>query len=310
VATDALADCRSARTGRLTAQRWVPAVSFLLFVVGLWAASSYVARLPVADRFDDVVLFDMWAGLFGALVGFALVSCLYAVVWLSGLLALGDQVRPGNVAAWLGTVLLVLSTVFALLFAGGSNAAESVDKSLAIQSRPLIVVAALLQVPGLAAFLALRFIATEEGHWGESGPCRLRLVLRLRTELRRLLAMFGAFLTLLVITTGLRRRALVELDPGLALPAEQVLLYGLVFAALLGLFYVVAAGAIDRRAEGLLDEFAPLPDPADAALSDVLRRRTDLSSLTGSGGSMRTFETTVVIAAPLLTALIGSAIGS
>jgi hypothetical protein len=266
--------------------------------------------LPVADRFDDVVLFDMWAGLFGALVGFALVSCLYAVVWLSGLLALGDQVRPGNVAAWLGTVLLVLSTVFALLFAGGSNAAESVDKSLAIQSRPLIVVAALLQVPGLAAFLALRFIATEEGHWGESGPCRLRLVLRLRTELRRLLAMFGAFLTLLVITTGLRRRALVELDPGLALPAEQVLLYGLVFAALLGLFYVVAAGAIDRRAEGLLDEFAPLPDPADAALSDVLRRRTDLSSLTGSGGSMRTFETTVVIAAPLLTALIGSAIGS
>jgi hypothetical protein len=156
----------------------------------------------------------------------------------------------------------------------------------------------------------VRFIATEDAHWGESGGCRLRLVMRLRRELRRLLAMFGAFLTLLVITTGLRRRTLLELDPGLALPAEQVLLYGLVFAVLLGLFYVVAAGAIDRRAEGLLDEFAPLPDPADAALSDLLRRRTDLASLTGGGGSWRTFETTVVIAAPLLTALIGSAIGS
>jgi hypothetical protein len=282
----------------------------VLFVVGLWAASSYVAGLPVADRFADVVLFGMWAGLFGALVGFALVSCLFAVVWLSGLLSLGDRVRAGNVAAWFGTVLVVLSTVFGLLFAGGANAADSVDKSLATQSRPLIVVAALLQIPGLAAFLALRFIASEDAHWRESGACRLRLVLRLRAELRRLLAMFGAFLTLLVITTGLRRRALLELDPGLVLPAEQVLLYGLVFAVLLGLFYVVAAGAIDRRAEGLLDEFAPLPEPADPLLSDVLRRRSDLASLTGGGGSWRTFETTVVIAAPLLTALIGSAIGS
>ena len=305
-----VADCRSERTGTLTARRWVPAVAFVLFVVGLWAASSYVAGLPVADRFDDVLLFDLWAGLFGALVGFALVSCLYAVVWLSGVLALGDRVPARRAAAWFGTVVVVLSSVFALLFAGGSNAADSVDRSLAIQSRPVIVVAALLQVPGLAAFLALRFIATESAHWGESGTCRLRLVMRLRGELRRLLAMFGAFLTLLVITTGLRRRALLELDPGHELPAEQVLLYGLVFAVLLGLFYVVAAGAIDRRAEGLLDEFAPLPDPADAALSDVLRRRTDLASLTGGGGSWRTFETTVVIAAPLLTALIGSAIGN
>jgi hypothetical protein len=30
----------------------------------------------------------------------------------------------------------------------------------------------------------------------------------------------------------------------------------------------------------------------------------------GVGGSWRTFETTVVIAAPLITALIGSALGS
>jgi hypothetical protein len=290
--------------------RWVPAAAFVLFVVGFWAASSYVAGLPVADRFDDVLLFDLWAGLFGALVGFALVSCLYAIVWLREVLALGDRVPARNVAAWFGTVLVVLATVFALLFAGGSNANDTVDKTLATESRPLIVVAALLQIPGLAAFLALRFIAMKDAHWGESGACRLRLVLRLRAQLRRLLATFGAFLTLLVITTGLRRRALLSLDPALVLPAEQVLLYGLIFAVLLGLFYVVAASAIDQRAAGLLDEFAPLPDPADAALSDVLRRRNDLASLTGGGGSWRTFETTVVIAAPLLTALIGSAIGS
>ncbi len=303
-----VARCRSERTGPLTG-RWITAAAFVLFAIGFYAASSYVEFIPVADQFDDVLLFDMWAGLFGALVGFALVSCLYAVVWLSGLLALGDRVRWLTVAAWVATVLVVLATVFAALFIGAANAADSVDKSLATQSRPLIVLAALSQVPGLAGFLALRFIASEDAHWGESGACRLRLVLRLRTELRRLLTMFGAFLTLLVITTGMRRQALLELNPALALPAEQVLLYGLVFAVLLGLFFVVAAGAIDRRAVQLLDEFAPLPDPGEAALSDVLGRRTDLASLTGGGGSWRTFETTVVIAAPLLTALIGSAIG-
>jgi hypothetical protein len=57
----------------------------------------------------------------------------------------------------------------------------------------------------------------------------------------------------------------------------------------------------------LIDEFTPLPDPADPDLSDHLRKRNDLASMTGGGGSWRTFETTVVIAAPLLSALIGAA---
>jgi hypothetical protein len=43
----------------------------------------------------------------------------------------------------------------------------------------------------------------------------------LRAELRRLLATFGAFLTLLVITTGMRRRALLAYDPELWVPPEQ-----------------------------------------------------------------------------------------
>ncbi|HET6952959.1 MAG TPA: hypothetical protein VFI47_21425, partial [Acidimicrobiales bacterium] len=73
------------------------------------------------------------------------------------------------------------------------------------------------------------------------------------------------------------------------------------------LCFVAATSAIDSRAQSLIDEFARLPDPADDDLSERLRRRNDLSALVGSGGSWRSFETTVIIAAPLLTALIGSA---
>ena len=49
--------------------------------------------------------------------------------------------------------------------------------------------------------------------------------------------------------------------------------------------------------------------PADPELSDRLGRGTEPGGLVGVGGTWRSFETTVVIAAPLLTALIGIATG-
>jgi hypothetical protein len=301
--------CRSERTSRHSAQRWVPTSAFVLFILGFWATSAYVKSVPVAATFDDVVQFDLWTFLLGGLMGFGLASGVYFVVWLIGLMRLCDKIRVWTALSWLAIVAIVLATVFAFLFAGTASFGDSVDKSLATQARPITVLAALSQLPGLIAFLALRFVARQEAHWQESGACRLRLVLRLRAELQRLLATLGAFLTLLVVVAGMRRRALLALDPDQQIPPEVVLLYGLVFAVILGLFSTVADGAIDRRAELLLDEFTPLPDPSDAALSDKLRTRNDLASLTGGGGTWRTFQTTVVIAAPLLTALIGSAIG-
>ena len=65
--------------------------------------------------------------------------------------------------------------------------------------------------------------------------------------------------------------------------------------------------ALDARAALLVDEFAPLPDPAAGAITEQIGRRNDLGGLVGLGGSWRTFESVVVVAAPLLTALIGSA---
>jgi len=122
--------------------------------------------------------------------------------------------------------------------------------------------------------------------------------------------MAGGLLTLVVVATGVLRRALLAVEPDTAIPPEAVVIYGLVFVALLGLFYVAASSAIDGRARRFVDEFAPLPDPSDENLSERLRRRDDLATLVGSGGAWRSFETTVVIAGPLLTALIGSATGS
>jgi hypothetical protein len=303
-------DCRAERAGQVSWYRWLPAIVFVLFVGGFWAAAFYIKHIPVADRFDDVeVEFGLWVALIGALGGFALAACLCFVTWLVGLVRLFDRVRAATVISWVVSVLVVDAILFATLFFSGEGAAASVGKTLTRQTRPVVIALGLCMAPGLIALLALRSVATEESNWLEPGACRLRLLIRLRRELRTILATLGAFLTLLVITTGMRRRALDALMTDPAIPPEQVLLYGLVFAVLLGLFYVAANSSLDNRSQRFIDEFASLPDPADEAISDRVRKRKDLAELVGSGGSWRSFETVVVIAAPLLTALIGSAIG-
>ncbi len=302
--------CRSERWSAWKPYRWQPAAVFSLFAIGFWGAAVYIRGIPVADRFEDVrAHFDLWAALIGALGGYALAASACFAVWLAGLLRLFERVRAATAASWVATVLFVGGAVLASLFLAGAGGPESVDRALARQTRPITVFAGMCMAPGLIALMALRSLATDDLNWAEPGACRLRLLIRLRTELRRLLATLGAFLALLVVATGMRRQALLALDPGTSIPAEQVLLYGLLFVVMLGLFYVGASSAIDGRAQQLLDEFSSVPDPAEPALSDRLRRRNDLAGLILGGGSWRSFETTVVIAAPLLTALISSATG-
>ncbi|MGH8866849.1 MAG: hypothetical protein ACRDYU_02495 [Actinomycetes bacterium] len=302
--------CRADRAVAGPWTRWLPLLAFALFVTGFLAAERYVRHIDAADRFAGIPQFDLWAVLIGALVGLALSSGLYYVVWLTGVARLCEGARVRTVLGWTAVALLVLATPFVVLFLGTDAAAPSLDRTVARQTRPITLVAGLFQLPGLVAFLGLRQVATTTALWTESGQCTLRLVLRLRAELRRLLATLGAFLTLLVIATGMRRRAFVALDPSTSIPPESVLLYGLVFAVLLGAFYVVAASAIDARSDLLLDQYAPLPDLAAEDFPDRVGRRDALAGVIGSGGSWHTFQTTVVIAAPLLTALIGSALGS
>jgi hypothetical protein len=291
-------------------RRWVPAVAFVAFVVGYFVVTQYIDNIPEADQFDvdGSVEFGMWSTLLGAIGGFAMAASVYFALWLAGLLRLfSGRVRGRTVAQWILTVLIVVGTVFAVLFTREDSEGE-ISKALTKGVRPVSAIAALLVTPGLVAFMAQRSIASDDANWRESGSCQMRLLMRLRNEVRRLLTIFGAFLTLVVVTTGMRRRALLAAHPELPIPPEQVLLYGLIFAVLLGLFFGIANSAIDGRAERFLDDFAPLPSPTDAALSDKLRRRNDLEALVGVGGSWRTFETTTLIGAPLISALIGSAI--
>lgn len=289
---------------------WTVAVTFVLFLVGFWLTARYVSSREVADRFDEVkVHFDTWAGLVGAVGGFALAAGLWFCVTLARLKGLFVTVRPRAVAGWIIAVVLVGTGIIGSLFVAAGDEAGTVDSQLAVATRLVTVIVALCLAPGLVIFLALRSLALSDDNWRECERCQLRLVLRCRAELSRALAALGSFLTLLVISTGLRRHAVIAAEPAVDVPAVGVLLYGLVFAAQLGFFYLAATSAIDRRATTIVDDVAPIPNPRPAEASTQLARRAALSSLLGNSGSWASFESAVIIAAPLVTALVSSAIG-
>ena len=257
----------------------------------------------------QIVQFRLLAALLGTMLGFALAGSVYFIAWFRSVLRLFEQAPRRLVLLWVLVVIVIGAVVLLSLFAGSTTGMAAIDIDLARQTRPVIVVTALCCLPGFLIFVAIRGLALDRRSWSRDGEQRLAILMRSRFELRRITTAFGALLTLIVVTTGLRRRTLLSFDPNLPIPAEQVLLYGLVFAVVLGAFFGVANAALDRRSDQLLDEFAPLPSPSDEDLGGPIGRRNDLAGLVGSGGSWRTFQTSVVIAAPLLTALIGSATG-
>jgi len=284
---------------------------FLAFVVGYFASYRFIHTRQVATEFHDVSEeFGLWTGVLGMVGGLALVSLIYCLAAIDGLRRLFVELRWQTVGAAFVAAVLPLVAIFSALLAGSASVPDSVDKRLSAATRPFVLGSGACVVPGLVGLLLLRAIARQDREWSESGRCQIALIRRLRTEMRRFLGILGAFLTLLVIGTGLRRQAILALAPKTHLPAASVVLYGFIFAVLLGVFYAAASTAVDARAAALVDSYAALPAPDAEDLAEVVGRRTALNSLVGLGeGTWRTFQSGVVIAAPLLTALLSNSVG-
>lgn len=286
-------------------------LTFAAFIIGYVATDRFIGTRRVAKEFDPVSAeFSLWTAVLGMVGGFGLAMLVYCGAALLGVCRLFEELRRRTVVAALLATLVALGTVFIGLLAASANAPDSVEKRLTEANRPVVICVGLCVVPGLMGLLLLRTLARQQREWSDSGLCQLALVRRLRSEMRRFLGTLGAFLTLLVIATGLRRQAILALAPETHLPAVSVVLYGFIFAVLLGGFYAVASAAVDARAAALVESYAALPAPDAVDLVEAVGRRTALNSLVGLGeGTWRTFQSGVVIAAPLFTALLSNSVG-
>lgn len=284
---------------------------FVAFVLGYAATQGFLRTRDVAKEFDPVsVEFGLWATVLAMVGGLAVATLIYCLASLVGLRRLFVQLRWRTVAAAFLAAVIAQLVVFAALVARSVDAPDTVDTRLTEATRPITLCVGGCLTPGLVGLLLLRVIARQQRQWSESGRCQVALVRRLRLEMRRFLGILGAFLTLLVIATGLRRQAILALAPQIHQPAAGVVLYGFIFAVLLGAFYAAASTAVDARAAALVERHVALPAPDAADLAEVVGRRAALNSLVGLGeGTWRTFQSGVVIAAPLLTALLSSSVG-
>jgi hypothetical protein len=251
---------------------------------------------------------ELWAVLIGLFIGYAVAASLVTTQWLWRLLTLFKPKVSWAWMRWAITIVfmnLPIQLVVGGLFVNTTSHTRPHEHEIAV----VTIIGLVTALPGLIGFLAIRSLAVDDRQWNEPPRCLIHLINRLRRQLRQFLGVLGLFLTLIVVTTSARRRTLLAIDPSTVFPPEFVILYGLVFAGLLALLHVAASTAIEGRCESLLEEFAQVPSPDAADLDSQMQRRRNIESLLGIGvGWQQSFQNGVVVFAPLLTALIGTAV--
>ena len=292
---------------------WTLVGLLLVAALGTWLGRSLIVYAPDAARFtqgNNKVALGTWAALIGAFFGYGLAAAVVMSRWVWQVLKIFKPAAPRrSVAGWALVTGLILVTVLA----AGTLIPAATVRFRPVFSGQIVIIAvagAVIALPGLVGFLALRSLARNDDQWHEEPRCQVLMVIRLRQRLRRLLGTFGLLLTLLVVETAARRHLVLTFyKKNAAFSPEFVLLYGLLFAAMLALFHITATMAIDGRCQRLLTRYAPIPNPDEKDISTPLSRRQDLAALLEVGGSwQQSFQNGIVVLAPLLTALIGTAL--
>jgi len=154
---------------------------------------------------------------------------------------------------------------------------------------------------------AMWYAAAESRALGRGGAADLGALLhhrRLRADLELLLAILGLLVTLAVIASAALRALTEHVDPNEALPAQSVILYGLILSLVLALVYVPAYLTMLRCGQTLRDRVAPLVPLDDDGFEDRLDWRDRLGAFLGLDvAATASFRTGVAILSPLLGSL-------
>lgn len=292
---------------------WELVILLAVVALGALLGSLLILHAPDAGRFTSAnkAALDLWAGLFGLMCGYGLAAMVVMTRWSWQLLNIFRSGIPWrSVGGWLLAALLTVVVIFQLT---ASIPAGSVNgrpvHPFSHQILGFGIAGGIAAIPGFVGFLAVRSLAGDDSQWNKEPECQILMVVWLRQNLRRLLATFGLFLTLFVVVTAARRQLILAFAKNVYYPSDYPVLIGLIFAAVLALYHVWATMAINSRCERLLDEYAPVPSPRADDISTPLSRRGDLALFLGADSSwQQSFQNGGFVLAPLLTALIGTAL--
>jgi len=173
-----------------------------------------------------------------------------------------------------------------------------------------VELAAILSVGGVTAVGVMEGVrlAVADDSVPRAGGEQTIVLIRLRRLLQRLLAAVGSLVTLSTLSTGadLAMERSVRVGSGSAtsahLPPQFVLVFGGLGSLLVGLFYVPAATALQRRGQRLCDELFSLNEATEAsAVLSLAEDRHKLEQLLGADrGAVADLQTGLAILGPLL----------
>jgi hypothetical protein len=190
----------------------------------------------------------------------------------------------------------------------------------------------LLTAMGIAATLPYTILlrvaqlaTAESGTWGSIADDVPRMRY-LRSSSLAATAALAFIIAMAVLATGAMRQAIAAGrdraiaaiggpqadDLGLLpFPEIYVILYGVLFSALIGAIYLHVFNEFDARGQSTLDDASPISDPMSAAdFSTVHKARAELASELQIGGDIRkNLEGFLVVISPLLSALLSRLAG-
>jgi hypothetical protein len=211
------------------------------------------------------------------------------------------NVRPTDVAGRIAAIVAIPL----LVLIGSTQLSGSVRSSW----RHVLLISILILggIPAAGAMEGIRQAANNKLVSSTRGE-QVAVLMRLRDLLQRLLAAVGSLVALSTLAVG----ASLTLEQSLAadsgrsaaatLPSQFVLVFGGFGSLLVAVFYVPAAGALDRRGQSLSAELFPLNEANEASgILNLAENRNKLEQLLGVGhGVLTDLQTGLAILGPLL----------
>lgn len=248
----------------------------------------------------------VWMALFAATAGLAGFSAVRSVAMITGLKpAWGRRLVALSAAA---VILVVLPfAAFRVLGELASARFGPFDELHLDKIQWLNPIVAALTMPAVLSLVAIaRVVATRPG-------LGLEGLAELGSSIRRLVGMLGAILALGVLTTAARWQAIGMLPGGESVPSTVVLLWGAVFALVLGVLYVPVyqlwAAATGREIAEEVKRQLPehtchAGTPGFRAAELALTK--ELEATLGIGGALRSLQGSVAVLAPVIAAAVSS----
>jgi hypothetical protein len=171
-----------------------------------------------------------------------------------------------------------------------------------------ILLASAAVLPAVLGLLALQRSA-DVAEWEDNSNTDCGDLFLARSHLRRFLTALGGVVGLAVLSAGALQRAIEAGDPDTTFTSDLVIAYGALLTGLLLSLYLPAHLSIERRASRLRDELNKPSDSTDTG--SWLKKRQELNGVMEIKGiSMDSLEQAILILAPLLSAAVGTFLGS